>query len=48
MSVNVDDIKIALTKNRYIIYSQWWQNLMMACRILFKVEINAKDGPCRC
>ena len=47
ISLNFDDIKSCIDKNRYLIYSQWWHNLIKTYRTPLKVEMNENDGPCK-
>ena len=46
MFFNFDDMINGINKNRYIIYSQWFRNLIKACTTPLKVELNAKNISC--
>ena len=49
MFFNIDDInKNCINKNRYIIYFNKLHDLMKIYGTLLKLEMNAKDGQCKC
>ena len=47
MSSSFDDMKNCINKNKHVIYSQRWHNLMKTYITSLKVEINARDGSCK-